>query len=73
VQAYNHILDGRRLLLKRNTKGKGSVKVLFEGVDHCVQILMSTQGEVTRGDGFTFFPLFIADFIIKGFRESSLS
>jgi len=58
VQAYNHILDGRRLLLKRNAKGKGSVKVLFEGVDHCVQILMSTQGEVTRGWVYIFSPLY---------------
>lgn len=33
VQAYNLILDGRMLLLKRNSRGKGSVKVLYEGGD----------------------------------------
>lgn len=54
LQAYNHILDGRMLLLKRD--GKGSVKVLNEGVDQCVQILMLKQqggGRDFRG-GFTF-------------------
>ncbi len=31
MQAYNLILDGRMLLLK--SRGKGSVKVLYEGGD----------------------------------------
>lgn len=74
MQAYNHILDGRRLLFKRN--GKGSVKVLYEGVDHSLQILMSTRGEVIEEMGlhfaFVFFPLFfIAELIIKGNKASS--
>lgn len=74
VRAYNHISDGRMLLLKRDGKGKGSVKVLYEGVD---QILMSTQGGATRGgDGvYIYLHLFMnrsrAEQIIKGYQTLS--
>lgn len=43
------------------------MKVLYEGVDHSVQILMSTLGEVTRGDGFTFF--FFSSFYSRTYNK----
>lgn len=77
VQAYNLILDGRMLLLKRNSRGKGSVKVLYEGGDQTM-IRSWCRHRVERLEeemGLHLFPSFLrtvrAEQIIKGYQTSS--
>ncbi len=77
VQAYNLILDGRMLLLKRNSRGKGSVKVLYEGGDQTM-IRSWCRHRVERLEeemGLHLFQSFLrtvqAEQIIKGYQNSS--